>query len=1000
MEKHYSLDINFVCPGMPFQGDTLESDKSLGGSETACISMARELSRRGHKVIVFSRCDTPGIYDGVDYKPFDAWPQYMTQVPFDVAVVQRTPEAFSLKLESKVNILWQHDLAQRSRAQTFNGILWNVDRVLTVSDWHRKQYAEVMGQAEDVFYATRNGIDVERIKAIPSIGRNRKVLIYTSRPERGLDILLFRIFPKMLERDPELELRIAGYDNTVPQMAAVYAGLRKRAAEFGDKVKWLGPLSKTELYRQYRQAGLYIYPTPSDGEFIHQVQPQIDAGGVRAFREVSCITVMECAAAGLPFISSAIGALTETAIPGAGTLVDADTKALWDEDHCHRFVDAAMAIINDEEAWKTCSEIGHSQAERYSWAPVAEDWERLFHDIIAKKNASRTQLVRHFLRRSDIIAAKAIVDNPQSEEEKELFSLVELHWGKLLHGDDGIRTQYETIGEGHDDVFVQAGNEPRLQYACEWLNNKPEIANVLDVGCAHGAYSIHASNLTGRNFLGVDVDKHSVALARKWAQDSTRCKDVSRAQFATVEDFKRDVGKATYDCMWALEVLEHVPDPTSFIDDYEKHVKPGGKVLITVPYGPWEYMSYHTYPHRCHIWEYDLHDLRDLFRDKKDCTFRTMPAGRCDDLDTAIGWRWVEYTVDGTPTGKIDMTRKLALQAPRQSVSVVMIAGNDPQARPPEDTLHWCLRSLHHVADEIIIGDCGLSDEAKRIIAQHAGYLYDIKVIPASDPKQAGYETPRNEMLQHARQEWVFWIDTDETLLGVKEIQKYLRASYFDGYGIRQWHFTCDDARFNPDRPVRLYRRVGNDGRSCQWFGMIHEHPEKALNEGPGPVVVLTDVNIAHVGYLNEPTRRRRFDRNLPLLGRDIEKYPERLLQKHFIMRDKVQMSKYKMQQNGGRITPDIRGDLEDVIAIWREHFKAKNNLMSNDSLQFYSEAVTILNPPGSFEIGFGFAHAKSGLNGADMQPMRVKFASKDDVTAELSSRMDAAVANYDTIYW
>ena len=47
--------ISMLVPGMPFNGDTLD-EKSLGGSETAGLSLAREFSRMGHHVCMFANC--------------------------------------------------------------------------------------------------------------------------------------------------------------------------------------------------------------------------------------------------------------------------------------------------------------------------------------------------------------------------------------------------------------------------------------------------------------------------------------------------------------------------------------------------------------------------------------------------------------------------------------------------------------------------------------------------------------------------------------------------------------------------------------------------------------------------------------------------------------------------------------------------------------------------------------------------------------------------------
>ncbi len=70
-----------------------------------------------------------------------------------------------------------------------------------------------------------------------------------------------------------------------------------------------------------------------------------------------------------------------------------------------------------------------------------------------------------------------------------------------------------------------------------------------------------------------------------------------------------------------------------------------------------------------------------------------------------------------------------------------MIAG--PGA---EHTLRWSLESSRDVVDEMVIGDCGMSEEAKRIAAE-----FGATVVPASDPVKEGFEVPRNQALAMAR---------------------------------------------------------------------------------------------------------------------------------------------------------------------------------------------------------------------------------------------------------
>ena len=220
----------------------------------------------------------------------------------------------------------------------------------------------------------------------------------------------------------------------------------------------------------------------------------------------------------------------------------------------------------------------------------------------------------------------------------------------------------------------------------------------------------------------------------------------------------------------------------------------------------------------------------DMLGEKKDLTIQAMVQGLSSLTNEPLGHHLISYTVDSTrKTGRIDMARKLSFQRPRQTVSAALIAGLGS-----EDTLHWCLKSLIDVADEIVIADCGMSDEARRIAQQ-----YDVKLITGSDPKEHGFETPRNEALAACSLEWALWIDTDEKLLNPAYLNKYLRRNIFNGYSLRQHHFAVDTT-FAPDMPVRLFRRSVTGGENAmRFYGMIHEHPELGLNNGPGRTVVL-----------------------------------------------------------------------------------------------------------------------------------------------------------------
>lgn len=1088
------LDIVFYAPGMPFQGDTLER-RSLGGSETAALYMARALAALGHHVTVFSHCDRPGTYGGVIYRHANDWHGYARLAPHDVSIIQRTPEALSQRMNSKLNLLWCHDLVLGRNAGPFQGVMWNVDRVLVLSEFMKKQYQEVLSLPEGVFHITRNGIDTalvakvradlaagryallddgriarrdgpdpvvaaaykvdhsrlnEVIDAMPSPARDRKKLMYCARPERGLDVLLTSVLPELLRRDPALRLFLAGYDNTLPHMEAFYAHCARLAAGFGDRVVNLGFLTKDLLYAHYLTAGAYVYTTPSPTSAL--------------FREISCLSAMEAQACGLPIVATAAGALTETVAPGAGAFIgQANEKGdpTWDggeildptsERYRDAFCDAVMRLVRDDAAWNRASSTGEMRGRELDWSAVAKDWEARCYEWIAAHNDDPIRLVRHYIKHSDIVAAKDLLqslptaradnmtraaevmlgpDHPRAEQAEEADALrvrLDRDWGfagtpggvraqaevsgaeqRRLHearerGDgaaaiegqaiaeehqeadaqskDALREQYEKIGRTHTDVFDAVPTEPRFQMLEAWLRERTDVRRILDVGCAHGAYAVNMANRVGRQWVGVDLDKHSIEWAEKFR--TTRANDPGALRFLIGNDEIDLSAEEPFDLLWLGEVLEHVPEPTAFIEHLERWIKPGGHVLITVPYGPWEHLSYETYPHRAHLWEYDMRDLRELFGAKKTLAVHVKPYVIDQILERPLGWHVVEYQVTaGTPTGTIDLARKHRLQRPVQTVDAILMAGAGA-----EETLHWCLRSLKHVAEQVIIADTGMNDEGRRIAASYAPW---VRVVTGSDPKEAGFETPRNEGLERATADFALWIDTDEKLVNPVAIHKYLRQNCFHGYSIRQHHFACDTT-FKPDMPVRLFRRRGSpDGGRMQFYGMIHEHPEVGLNKGPGLTITLSDVHIAHVGYLMEHIRRDRFARNYPLLQRDMAKYPDRLLQKHFILRDNMLLAVYEIQQNGGQLTPQVVARCEETVAIYQQYFLGKGGYLNTDSIIYYSQALELLGRGVEVSYAIGAAKQGSALNGAQ----KVRFETLEDLEKEITHHAKEAATPY-----
>ena len=964
-----------AVPGMVLLPKPIH-EQSIGGSETAGLSMAYELANLGWDVSLF--CNTPerAFHNGVSFTPVGDFIKYSVETPCDVAMVQRAPEFYAQRLASKLNILWNHDLAIIRQRDELHGRLWNIDKTIVLSKFMAEQYREVYGLQDDDLYLSRNGIDLATIQKVRAKKhkRNPKRLIYTARPERGLDNALRTIMPRILAQDPDVELCVAAYDNFPQHLEGFYQQIRQLAVPFGERIKWLGALTKEQLYEAYCTSQALIYPTPSET--------------MKEFREISCITAMEAMACGLPMVTSTAGALPETLPTNAGFLVDGEP---WEEDFQLKFVDRVLKLLRNDKVWARKRAAGMKHADKLDWSGVAKEWDRDLRAMIEERNEDPLRLAHHFYRHSEIEGAKKLFEVEAQHPSMKTPTAARL-WQKIcrkyawFNSEEGVVHHYrETVGpyynqhlgdqpfEGFARMFKQS-NEQRFHWT-EQVMQQNGVKTMLDYGCGHGWCDVYLHNRTGAFILGVDAEPGAVEWQNRFA--SAYAKDPASCRALCHTHLDLDLtDHEPFDMVLISEVLEHVWNPKEVVEHLTRWVKPGGIVAVTVPFGPWELEMYHKLEFRGHIREFSMHDIRDMFGKQDDFRAAYVYEKHCPISGEALGWICFTYQKSNKPVGDIDWERKLRWQRPRQNVTAFMMAGGATAC----ETLHWSLRSFYEQVDDVLVADCGLDDEAKRIFE-----IYDVRVVPSKNPREVGFERGRNDGLKAVDTDFGLWIDADEHLVNPAGLSKYLRQSRYNGFSIRQHHFTCD-ANFTPDMPVRCLRTMTKEGKKPRFYGLIHEHPEMGLNKGMGDICVLADVHIAHVGYVIENVRRQRFVRNLPLLERDEKKYPKRKLQKYLIMRDLCQLNRYELERNGGMITPAIQERAERVKTLYHQHFHAKHFEMNLDPLDYYSEALRMLGE--GFDVSFDVRVNREGkgdqLNGGKM----VRFADAAEAQKEIGARL------------
>ena len=111
-----------------------------------------------------------------------------------------------------------------------------------------------------------------------------------------------------------------------------------------------------------------------------------------------------------------------------------------------------------------------------------------------------------------------------------------------------------------------------------WIDNIAPVAEkkVLDVGCGGGILSESLAQ-RGAVVTGIDMGDAPLGVAKLHQLESGLSINYRKS---TAEDFAKN-HENTFDIVTCLEMLEHVPDPSSVINACAKMVKPGGAVFFS-----------------------------------------------------------------------------------------------------------------------------------------------------------------------------------------------------------------------------------------------------------------------------------------------------------------------------------------------------------------------------------------------------------------------------------
>ncbi|MER3475039.1 MAG: hypothetical protein C4335_13675 [Armatimonadota bacterium] len=420
-------------------------------------------------------------------------------------------------------------------------------------------------------------------------------------------------------------------------------------------------------------------------------------------------------------------------------------------------------------------------------------------------------------------ALQAVYSNPQAAQ------------GVIFHVGLPVPEDVPPLDGGGENRVAPgfAWNELYLHSAKRYLfaSERVQGMRVLDLGCGVG-YGAKILARQARAVVAVDVDDYPL----RYGELTYPSAKIQRLHIAPVTaEQGLPFSDGSFDAVVCFEVIEHVPveQMEAFLAEIARVMKPEGHLILSTP----NKHIYIHYPDPHHVSLMTLDEFRRLLESRFN---RVQVFGQVRSQQmpyTTMEFEIVPEANDGQEIyvavcrDYAGTTRAIALPSPtvwqtseaekapeqgdRLPVSVIVHTRNE------EYNIAECLESIKHWAGEIIVMDMESTDRTVEIARRYTDRVYH-------HPLVHDFDEARNVSAQHARYEWLFYVDADErvppalvdalrqllpSLQSDVDAVKLVYKNYFLGKWIRHaggWY---------PGYKAPMLLRKGR----FRWLGSAHE---------------------------------------------------------------------------------------------------------------------------------------------------------------------------------